>query len=296
MRVPEPLRVGDRVAVVAPSSPFPRAQMLGGLAWLAQRYRVSMGAGAFSKTGYLAGDDDRRAAELARAMRDPEARAIFVARGGYGATRIVSRLPWDDFATSPKWIVGFSDVTALHCAAVARGVACLHACNVGGLNAKVSGVVAARVSLMDSLERPDAPHAWTGLRAVRPGNARGVLFGGNLALLCAMAAARALVVPDGAIVLLEDVTERPYRVDRMLTSLHEGGFFAKASALVFGDFSQCDAGADGVTIDDVIADRARALSIPVYANAPFGHGDRNEAFTIGAPAELRDDALRWNVR
>src|SRR5206468_3920148 len=95
MRLPEALRAGDRVAIVAPSSPFPRAQMLGGLAWLAQRYRISMHADAFSRTGYLAGDDERRARELARAMRDPEARAIFVARGGYGATRIVSRLPWD---------------------------------------------------------------------------------------------------------------------------------------------------------------------------------------------------------
>jgi muramoyltetrapeptide carboxypeptidase len=226
-------------------------------------------------------------------MRDQDTRAIFVARGGYGATRIVTRLPWSDFAKSPKWIVGFSDVTALHCAAIAREVACLHACNVGGFGAQFPGAVAARASLMASLERPDAPHAWSGLRAIRPGTARGVLFGGNLALLCAMAASNALVVPEGAIVLVEDVTERPYRVDRMLTSLLDGGYLARASALVFGDFSQCDPGTDGVTIDDVIADRARALSIPVYANAPFGHGDRNEAFTIGRVAELREGALRW---
>jgi muramoyltetrapeptide carboxypeptidase len=289
----EPLRAGDRVAVVAPSSPFPRAPTLGGLAWLAQRYRVSFRADAFSRTGYLAGDDDRRAGELARAMLDPDARAIFVARGGYGATRIVARLPWDEFAKSPKWIVGFSDVTALHCAASARGVACLHACNVGGFGAQFPGVVASRASMLASLERPSAPHAWEGLRAVRAGDARGVLFGGNLALLCAMAAANALVVPDGAIVLVEDVTERPYRVDRMLTSLLSGGHLARASAIVFGDFSQCDPGPDGVTIDDVIADVARSVAIPVYANAPFGHGDRNEAFTIGAPAELRGGALRW---
>ena len=295
MRVPEPLRLGDRVAVVAPSSGFPRARTLGGLAWLAQRYRVSFHADLFSTTGYLAGDDERRAAELARAMRDPDVRAIFVARGGYGATRIVARLPWDDFARAPKWIVGFSDVTALHCAAIARDVACLHACNVGGFAARFPGVVATRSSVMASLERPRAPHAWDGLRAVRAGDARGVLFGGNLALLCAMAAANALAVPDGAIVLLEDVTERPYRVDRMLTSLIEGGHFAGASAIVFGDFSQCDPGTDGVTIDDVIADRARALPVPIYANAPFGHGDRNEAFTLGAPAELRGGALRWSA-
>jgi len=295
MRVPEPLRAGDRVAVVAPSSPFPRAQTLGGVAWLAQRYRLSMRSDAFSRTGYLAGDDERRAGELASAMLDPDVRAIFVARGGYGATRIVARLPWDDFAKAPKWIVGFSDVTALHCAAIARGIACVHACNVGGLGARFPGAVAARASLMASIERPSAGHAWRALRAVnRIGDARGVLFGGNLALLCAMAAAKQLVVPDGAIVLLEDVTERPYRIDRMFTSLFEGDYFARARAIVFGDFSQCDPGPDGVTVDEVIEGWAEALPIPVFAGAPFGHGDRNEAFTLGASGEIEGGALRWS--
>jgi muramoyltetrapeptide carboxypeptidase len=294
VRFPEALRAGDRVAVVAPSSPFPRAQFLGGLAWLAQRYRVSLHASVFARTGYLAGDDAWRAADLSREMLDPDVRAIFAARGGYGATRIVSRLPWDDFAKAPKWMVGFSDITALHCAAIARGVAGLHACNVGGFGATFSGVVAARASLMAALERPTTPRAWRDLRAVnRTGDAVGVLFGGNLALLCAMAAAKQLVVPNRAIVLIEDVTERPYRIDRMLTSLFEGGYFERASAFVFGDFSECDPGLDGVTVEDVITNCAHGLSIPVYVGAPFGHGNRNEAFTIGATAVIENSVLRW---
>ena len=296
MRVPQPLRAGDRVAVVAPSSPFPRAQTLGGLAWLAQRYRVSFDASIFAQYGFLAGNDRWRATDLSRAMLDPGVHAIFAARGGYGATRIVSQLPWDEFAKNPKWIVGFSDITALHCAAIAHGVACLHACNVGGFGARFPGAVAARASLMASLEHPNdahAWHAWSGLRAIHRGadDARGVLFGGNLALLCAMAAAKQLVVPDGAIILLEDVTERPYRIDRMLTSLFEGGYFERASAFVFGDFSQCDPGPDGVTVEDVI--RVHRFTVPVYMGAPFGHGDRNQAFPIGAFGEIRDCTLQW---
>ncbi len=290
MVFPEALRPGDRVAVVAPSSPFPRTQFLAGLAWVAQRYAVTLREDAFSRTGYLAGEDERRAAELSRAMRAPDVRAILVARGGYGATRIIERLPWDDFARSPKWIVGFSDVTALHAKAVAHGVACVHGCNVTGLFAASPK---ARATWMAAMERPSAPRTWKDLRAIREGDARGVLFGGNVALLCAMAAARTLVVPEGAIVLLEDVTERPYRVDRMLTSLIDGGYFARASAIVFGDFSQCDPGPDGVTVAQVLADRTRALGIPVHANAPFGHGSRNEAFTLGAPATLASGALSW---
>jgi muramoyltetrapeptide carboxypeptidase len=287
------LKPGDRIAVVAPSSPLPREPCLAGLAWLAQRYAIVMHGDVFARTGFLAGDDERRVAELARAMRDPTVRAIVVARGGYGATRIASRLPWDDYARAPKWIVGFSDVTALHVHAAARG-ACVHGPNVTGLGASPNPRLAQnRGSWLAALERPDAPRVWRGLRTVRSGSASGPLFGGNLALLCAMAAANALVIPDGAIVLLEDVTEKPYRVDRMLTSLICGGYFSRASAIVFGTFEQCDTQGDGVTVDDVITERASSLGIPVLAGAPFGHGTHNEAFTLGAKGTVADGALTW---
>lgn len=289
---PSPLRAGDRVAIVAPSSPFPRAPMLAGLAWLAQRYELVMHPGLFERTGFLAGDDERRADEMARAMRDESVRAIVAARGGYGATRIVSRLPWDEFARSPKWLVGFSDVTALHAYASSAGVASIHAPNATGLGASNNVYIARnRAAFLAAIERPRDARAFDGLVPITPGDASGVLFGGNLALLCALAAADALAVPDGAIVMIEDVTERPYRVDRMLTALLEGDHFARASAIVFGELEQCDAGADGVAVEEVLAERTRALGIPVYRGAPFGHGARNEAFIVGARATLQRDSL-----
>jgi muramoyltetrapeptide carboxypeptidase len=294
VHAPDALRPGDRVAVVAPSSPFPRAVFLAGLAWVAQRYRPRLREDVFARAGFLAGHDARRGEELARAMRDPDVRAIVVARGGYGATRIAARLPWDDFARAPKWIVGFSDVTALHVHAVARGVRCVHAPNVTGLGASDNVHLAKnRGAWLAALERPGARREWRDLRAVRAGEARGPLFGGNLALLCAMAAAGALAVPDGAIVLLEDVTERPYRIDRMLTSLLEGGHLSRAAAIVFGELTQCEPGPDGVTVDEVLAERALGLGVPVYAGAPFGHGALNLAFPLGALATLRAGALAW---
>jgi len=294
--IPEPLRAGDRVAIVAPSSPFPRAALLAGLAWLAQRYALVVREDLFSRDGYLAGDDERRAEETARAMRDPSVRAIFVARGGYGATRVVSRLPWDEFARAPKWVVGFSDTTALHAFASAAGVASLHAPNVTGLGASSNARLAQnRGALLASLERPCDARSYGDLRVISKGDARGPLFGGNLALLHALAAANALDVPDGAIVMLEDVTERPYRVDRMLTSLLEGDHFARASAIVFGDFAECAPGPDGVTVERVIEERTARLGIPVYRGAPFGHGARNEAFTMGATATLARGVLSWSA-
>jgi muramoyltetrapeptide carboxypeptidase len=287
--MPEPLAPGDVVAVVAPSSPFPRDELWRGLAWLRARYRVRLGRGALARDGYLAGDDARRAAELSRAMLDPEVKAIVAARGGYGAMRILDALPWEAFYRRPKWIVGFSDVTALHAMAWAGGVGSVHAPNVTGLGRDAT--VATRAAWLASLERPSSARAWRGLRTIREGEASGPLFGGNLALVHAMAAAGRLVVPRGAVLALEDVTEAPYRIDRMLTSLLLGDRLAHVSAIVFGTFERCLPGVDGRTIEQVLEDRTRALGVPVLAGAPFGHGAHNEAFVLGAQARVHGNAV-----
>jgi len=296
VQAPPPLRAGDLCAVVAPCSPFPREGLLAGLAWLGQRYRLRASAGLFERSGFLAGDDERRTAELARAMLDPDVRAIFCARGGYGATRILSRLPWAELARSPKWIVGFSDVTALHAGWASAGVASVHAPNVTGVGASSARFLAQnRGALLGALERPGRTSCWADLEVVRKGGASGPLFGGNLSLLTALAAAGRLAVPQGAIVLLEDVTERPYRIDRMLTSLLDGGYLSRASAVVFGGFDQCSPGPDGVTARDVAVERTRALGVPVLWGAPFGHGEHNEAFIVGASGEIAAGSLSWRA-
>ncbi len=290
---PPPLRAGSVVSIVAPAGRFDREELFRGLAWLAIRYRLRIDHRILDRAGYLAGDDASRAEILSRAMTDPEVDAIVCARGGYGAMRILDELPWDAFARRPKWLLGFSDITALHLAANARGVATLHGPNVTGLGRSITA--AERASVLDALEgRPVA--AWTNLELAQSpsaGAVRGVVVGGNLALVEAMAAANRLVVPDGAIVVLEDVTERPYRIDRMLTSLLLGGHLARAAAIVFGDFVQCEPGADGVTVRDVLIERTRALGVPVLVGAPFGHGAPNVAFVVGREATLRGTSLHF---
>ena len=294
MDFPEALRPGDRIAVVAPSSPLPRQEFLAGLAWLAQRYDVTVHGRVFERDGFLAGSDGARVTEMSRALEDPGVRAVVVARGGYGATRIVSRLPWQ--AVTPRWLIGFSDTTALHVAAFGHRMGCVHGPHVTGLGASSEKHLAQnRGRWLATLEAPQAGCVWSGLRVLRPGRSEGPLFGGNVALLCAMASANALVVPDRAIVLLEDVTERPYRIDRMLTSLIDGGHLRKASALVFGGFDLCEPGRDGVTVEQVLEERAGTLSIPVLAGAPFGHGSRNEAFILGATGVVDGDTLRFRA-
>jgi muramoyltetrapeptide carboxypeptidase len=289
LALPPPLAPGDLVAVVAPSSPFPREELLRGLAWLRLRYRLRMRPGILARDGFLAGSDARRRDELAHAMTDPEVKAIVAARGGYGAIRLIDTLPWEDFTRRPTWLVGFSDVTALHAMAWRAGVASVHAPNVTGLGRDATPAIRAR--WLASLERPRAPHSWPGLRVLQPGSAAGPIVGGNLSLVHAMAAAGRLVVPEGAMLALEDVTESPYRIDRMLTSLRLGGYFARAAGLVFGGFDRCSPGTDGRTADEVIEERTADLGVPVLAGAPFGHGLRNDAFVLGSAARIEGDTL-----
>lgn len=291
-RLPPPLRPGSRVAIVAPSSPFAREELFRGLAWLGTRYRLGLRCDLLTRTGFLAGDDARRGDELARAFRDPTVEAIVCARGGYGAMRLLDALPWDALAAHPKWLVGFSDVTALHLAFGAHGLASIHGPNVTGLGRSITP--AERFVLLDALEGGGGALAWESLRSIWKGAeaVEGPLVGGNLALVEAMAAGGRLVIPEGAILLLEDVTERPYRIDRMLTALRLGGHLARAGAVVFGGFTQCDPGPDGITVDEVLAERTRDLGVPVVSGAPFGHGAPNQAFVLGRRARLAGASLR----
>lgn len=281
--MPPKLRPGDRVAVVAPSSGFPREELFRGLAWLGGRYALTMRSDILERHGYLAGDDTRRATEMAQAMRDPHVSAIVCARGGYGLTRILDGLPWEDFARSPKWIVGFSDVTALHLEAQRRGLVSVHGPNVTGLS---RATPAERAQLLSILERHQAP-SFAGLEVMHRGQERtvtGPVVGGNLTLVETEAASGKLRLPEGAILFLEDVTERPYRVDRMLTSLTRAGHLARAGAIVFGDFTECPPGPDGVTVEDVLRERTAGLGVLVLAGMSAGHGARNMPIPLGFSA------------
>ncbi len=279
---PAPLRPGDTIAVVAPSSPFPRQELLSGMAWLRARYTIVASDKMSSRHGYLAGDDERRRAELVGVLARGDVKAIIAARGGYGATRILD-VDWSALRRSPKWLVGFSDITALHCEAVRVGVRSIHAPNVTGL-ARVDSWT--RHCLLTALERPEQSLQWNDLTTLREGAGEGPAVGGNLALVESMAAAGRLVLPASAVLFLEDVTERPYRIDRMLTALRLGGYLSAVSAVVFGSFSECAPGPDGVTVDDVLASFAHDTKVPVLSGAPFGHGSRNDAFILGRTVKV----------
>lgn len=288
---PRPLVPGDEVAVIAPAGPVPRSAFFAGVAWLRERYRLRFHGDLLSAQGYLAGSDERRLAELRASLAMPNVRAIIAARGGYGVTRIVEAITPSEWLSDPRWICGFSDITAIHVETCSVGLASIHSANVTGLAEATSQD---RCDLLRILEGTGGARIWTTLRSVgaRPiadPPVEGRLFGGNLAILYAQAAAGRLKPPPGAIWLLEDIGERPYRIDRMLTALR--GHLTTASAVVFGDFTSCETPADPVTVGEVLHAFADSVRIPVMTGAPFGHASPNAPWVQGARAILAGTTL-----
>ena len=291
MIFPPALSAGAAVRVIAPASPFQATLLWRALGWLSERYDVRYERRIFERYGYLAGSDEERLGEVRAALEEPDVAAILCARGGYGVMRLLDEIDWSRLVEAPRWIVGFSDITALHVEAWRHGVASLHACNVTALGRSDAHT---RQRLIDQLESPCRPRAWTGLQTLREGSVQGPLVGGNLTLLQACAAAGRLTFPKGAVLVLEDVTERPYRLDRCLTSLLSGGYFDDLAGIVLGEFLDCNPGPDGVTTDAMVRERLRPLGIPIVAGAPVGHGRTNEPFVCGAKVAL--DAGEGSVR
>ena len=274
--------------MIAPSGPSDRTLVLRGMGWLGERYRVEFDWSLFERDGYLAGNDARRLDELNRALDDTSLSAIVAARGGYGLTRIAHLAEYAPLLRHPKWIVGFSDVTALHAEATARGIASIHGPNASALGRSDDWT---RQRFLRALETPRATLAYEGLRALRGGCAAGTLAGGNLSLLLACQASGRLHLPAGAILLLEDVSESAYRVDRMLSALLAGGALDGIAGIVLGDFSDCP-DSQRVSVQRVLAERLAPLGVPIVSELRAGHERYNEFLPLGVPAQLDATAGR----
>jgi muramoyltetrapeptide carboxypeptidase len=265
---------------VAPSGPFDRPSFEKGLELLSARYKPVFTERIFASLRYLAGTDVARSAELQGALDDDAIRAVFAARGGYGAMHLLPSL----HLSTPKWLVGFSDFTALHCAAQKHGWRTAHAPVLTQLGKQSPEVVERLFTLLEGR----APSALTGLRTVKAGVAEGPLLGGNLSVLTRLIGTRWLPDLRGSVLLLEDVGEKPYRLDRMWTHLQLAGLFDGVRGIAFGEFTGCDE--TDYSGADVIAELAARLGIPCASGFRIGHGEVNEAVLLGATARLDADA------
>ena len=293
MRRPPPLHVGDVVRVIAPGSGFEAGHFQAGLAVLRDRFglRPRFRDDITARDGYLAGDDRRRLAEWNEAVADPEARAIFCARGGYGAMRLLPDVDPAPLLEAPKLLVGFSDVTALHVRLNAAGLATVHGPVVTQLGRAPADAVAQLEALL--FDTPATHHAapgrgLAGTATIRPGHASGPLLGGSLTMLAHLCGTPWQPSFRGAILFLEDVGERPYKLDRYLTQLRWSGALAGVAGVAVGQLTDCDGG-DGeaaATVRRLVA----ALEVPAIEGLPAGHEDRNLALPLGPLARLEAPA------
>jgi muramoyltetrapeptide carboxypeptidase len=281
--LPEPVGRGARVHVVAPAGPVERSGLDAGLEMLAARgFFVRAAANLRARDGYLAGPDAARLEGVQAALDDPEARVLWVARGGYGTTRLLDRLRLDRVARAPLWVVGCSDATALLLELWVRHRAVsIH----GPMVARLADTAAEDVEDLFALLGGARPRP-RDLEPVVSGTARGPLVGGNLFVLAHLLGSARSDFAAGAILFLEEVGERPYRIDRCLTQLARAGALSSVAGVVVGELTACDPGPDGVTAADVVRERLGSLGVPVASGYPAAHGVNNAPFLHGGEVEL----------
>lgn len=291
---PRALRPGGRVLIAAPSGPVPEDRFAAGLEVLRTRVEgeISLAPNLFARTGYLAGDDAERLAILQQALGDPTLDAIVCARGGYGLTRLLPRLDPTALLAAPKLLVGFSDVSALLCWALRAGLASVHGPVVTQL-AELEEDDVERLAATLRGEEPAALAAEEGA-VLRGGRVEGPLVPANLEVLRSLIGTKFLPDLSGCIVALEEIGERPYRLDRALTHLLTSGAFYGVRGFAIGQLVACAEPPAGnpasPSAQEVLLERLGTLGVPVVTGFPFGHDPkRNAALPCGTRAQLDAD-------
>ncbi|MFC6020603.1 LD-carboxypeptidase [Plantactinospora solaniradicis] len=287
---PPALRPGDTVLLVSPSGPTRPERVARGVELLTGwGLRPVLAPNAYARRGYLAGDDALRAADLNAAFANPAVRGVLCTRGGYGAQRVVDALDMAAVRDDPKVVAGFSDITALQLA-LWRGarLATVHGPGAAWLDERTppASAESLRTALMST--EPVVVHRLPSEETAPvlvPGTATGPLIGGNLCLIVSSLGTPDMPDLTGAILLIEDVGEPPYKVDRMLTHLRRAGVLAGVAGVAVGQFTDCaDNWAVGVA--EVLAERLGDLGVPVLGGLPIGHGVGQLTVPVGVPATL----------
>ena len=287
------LQAGDRVALAAPARKVSPDEMAPAIATLeAWGLQVVVPEGLYAEEGQLAGSDSHRAALLQGLLDDPEVKAIVCCRGGYGTVRIVDRLDFSRFAEHPKWIVGFSDATVLHSHIHSTlGLPTLH--GTMPLSGQWSAVGGRWPEAVESLRRvlfgqaPD--YGWTSRHEGRAGEAEGVVAGGNLSILYSLCGSRSQLETRDKILLIEDLDEYLYHIDRMMQNLKRNGMLDHLAGLVVGGLTDMHDNTVpfGRTAEQIVMEAVAEYDYPVVFDAPFGHlGDSNLALPLGIKMHL----------
>ncbi len=298
--IPPRVERGQTIGIVAPAGPVKPERLRRGLERFGDAFelRIAPSVTAPHPDGvpsYLAASDEVRADELTQMLRDPDIRAIVLARGGYGLTRILPLLDPALLARDPKPIVGFSDGTALLAWAYAAGVRGIHGPVIAQLPDLDAGETSRLIGMLTD-PTPAGVRPWR-LASHGVGTVRGHLIAANLTMTAMLVGTRWALPLAGAIAIVEDVGERPYELDRYVTQLAQTGALAATAALIVGDLARCVDPNPPTGVPDpegaalaTMVERIAAAGVRSATGAPVGHGDRNEPIAFGARAVLDLDA------
>lgn len=290
--MPTPLKTGDTIAVISPSSVPDSATVAKGCATLRSwGYVPVVGAHALSSYHGFAGTADERATDLLWALRNPSIKAIICSRGGDGAVQVLQRIPLNEFRNHPKWIMGFSDVTALHSAEVAAGVMSIHSSMCDGIamrGERDSVNMILRKLLQGELPTYQAPaHPLN-----QQGEATGILVGGNFSVFCGLAGSEYDFLnraDEGLILFIEDTDESITKVDRMLHQLEIRGVLSKLNGIIVGHFSKYKSPENGFAdMYEMLHEYLQHYQIPVCYDFPVGHhSGKNYPMVEGCRVNLK---------
>lgn len=272
--IPAPLRDGDRIAIVSPSGPVDSALVYAAADTLrGQGYRVDIFPSALGKCGQYAASDSARLADLSAALTDSSVRAILCSRGGYGAVHLLDSLSALPLERDPKWLIGFSDISALHALLASRGIASIHGNMCKHIALGPDDEDNATFLAMLRGYRPAYEFAPDSLN--RCGQASGRLLGGNLAVIAELINTPYDVIQPGTILFIEDVEEPIYKIERIMYQLRLSGVLPRLGGLIVGQFTGYRPNDSYETMERMIADMTAPYTYPVAFNVPIGHVDHN---------------------
>ena len=286
------LQQGDKVWVISPSSIIEPEILKGGIQCLkAWGLKVNKGRFVNAKYGNFAGTVKQRLGDLQRALDDPDCKAIFCSRGGYGANNLLGLLNFTKFRQHPKWLIGFSDITALHCRIQQEGFASLYAPMLKHLlqegaddfcNQQIRSI------LFGDAFSKGLKYTCEGHPLNHVGKAEGIIRGGNMAVWHGLLGTPYDINPEGTILFVEDVGEKPHAIERMFYNLHLSGFLGKLSGLVVCQFTEFEEHKQlGKELYPALADLLKAYPYPICFNFPVGHVPMNLPIVEGAKVELK---------
>jgi len=291
LKQPPYLKAGDTVAIVAPSGILKnRTDEVQQAQALLKSWGLHsvVGKHVFSKADHFAGTDDERCEDLQKALDNPEISAIWCARGGYGTVRILDKLDFSKFKENPKWLIGYSDITALHNQIHNEGVESLHAIMCVSLPEDESEIEASISTFKNTLFGNPLSYTLEGSSYNKTGAALGQLVGGNLTMIHTLLGSNTSIDTSGKILFIEEIGEYKYHIDRMLQSLKRAGYFDNCKGVIVGDMTKLRTNTTlwGTSVEQLVLDALADYDFPIAFNMPAGHEKDNRALILGRTIQL----------